>query len=268
MSSITNSLLSIRLLDDLSEKDTLIHRLHPLVKLLTTVAFLTVVISFNRYEISGLMIFIFYPVIIFSLAEIPIIPILKRVLLMEPIIIGIGILNPIFDQQLFNFCGIEMSRGWITLLSIMIKSGLTETSALLLVATTGMNKLAEAMRMIKIPRIFVMQLLLTYRYIIVMMEEVGRILRAYSLRSPNQKGLHISVWGSLTGQLILRTFDRGERIYQSMRLRGYTGEYNSGSQSKLNTNDFLYLVGCCLFFIIARIYNLPLIIGSLLTGVI
>lgn len=266
MLRIMNSLFNMRLLDDLSRKDTYVHRLHPLVKLLTTVVYLTVVVSFDRYEISRLLTFIFYPVLIFALAEIPVAPILKRILLIEPIIIGIGILNPIFDHQLVTFCGVEFSRGWITLLSIIIKSGLTVTSAILLVATTGMDKLAEAMRMLKIPRIFVMQLLLTYRYITVMIEEVAKTLRAYSLRAPNQKGIHRSVWGSLSGQLILRTFDRAERVYQSMCLRGYTGEYNTGSQSKIRLNDLLYLVLWCLFLIIARIYNIPLIIGSLLIG--
>lgn len=266
MSSIMNSLYNMRLLEDLSCKDTFIHRLHPLVKLLTTVAYLTVVVSFGRYEISRLLTFVFYPVFIFALAEIPTVPIFKRILIIEPLIIGIGILNPIFDHQLVTFCGVEFSRGWVILFSIIVKSGLTVTSALLLVATTGMDKLAEAMRMLKIPKIFVMQLLLTYRYITVMIEEVARALRAYSLRAPNQRGIHRSVWGPLTGQLLLRTFDRAQRIYQSMCLRGYTGEYNTGSQSRINLYDLLYLAIWCLFFIIIRIYNIPLIIGSLLTG--
>ncbi len=266
MSRIVNSLYNMRLLDDLSRKETFVHRLHPLVKLLTTVLYLAVVVSFDRYEISRLLAFVFYPVIVFALAEIPVVPILKRILIIEPFIIGIGILNPIFDHQLVIFCGVEFSRGWITLFSIIIKSGLTVSSALLLLSTTGMDKLAEAMRMLKIPKIFVMQLLLTYRYITVMIEEVGRTLRAYSLRAPNQKGIHRSVWGSLAGQLILRTFDRAQRIYQSMCLRGYTGEYNTGSQSRISLYDLLYLAIWCLFFIIARIYNIPLIVGSLLTG--
>ncbi len=266
MASIMNSLYNMRLLDDLSQKDTFVHRLHPLVKLLATVVYLTVVVSFGRYEISSLLVFLFYPVLIFAFAEIPVVPILKRLFIIEPLIIGIGILNPIFDHQFITFYGIEFSRGWVTLFSIIIKSGLTVTSALLLVATTGMDKLSGAMRMLKIPRIFIMQLLLTYRYITVMMEEVARTLRAYSLRAPNQKGIHRSAWGSLAGQLILRTFDRAQRIYQSMCLRGYTGEYNIGRQSPMNLYDLLYLTVWCLFFIIARIYNIPFIIGSFVTG--
>lgn len=67
MTKIINSLYNMRLLDDLARKETTIHKLHPLVKLLTTVVYLTVVVSFGRNEISSLLPFIFYPVIIFAL---------------------------------------------------------------------------------------------------------------------------------------------------------------------------------------------------------
>ena len=100
------------------------------------------------------------------------------------------------------------------------------------------------------------------------MEEVGRILRAYSLRAPQQKGIHRSAWGSLAGQLIIRTFERAQRVYQAMCLRGFTGEYHNGTSTKINRMDFTYLFGWCIFFILVRMYNLPILIGAFLTGVI
>lgn len=268
MSKIMNSLNNIRLLDDLARKETSIHKLHPLAKLLTTVVYLTVVVSFGRYEISSLLPFIFYPLLIISFAELPVMPILKRVLLVEPLIIGIGILNPIFDHNAVILGGIAVSRGWITFLSIVIKCGLTVTAGIILIATTGMDKLAAALRMLKIPKIFVLQLLLTYRYISVLIEEVSRMMRAYSLRAPGQKGIHRNNWGSFAGQLILRTFDRAQRVYESISLRGFTGEYNTGDNTKIGFKDVAFLAGWSLFFIIVRIYNIPMLIGSLFTGVI
>jgi cobalt/nickel transport system permease protein len=268
MPNIINSLYNIRLLDDLARKKTYIHRIHPLAKLLTTVVYLTVVVSFGRYEISSLLSFVFYPVLIIAFAELPVAPILKRILLVEPFIIGIGILNPLFDNYTVVLGGIAISRGWVTFLAIFIKCGLTVAASILLIATTGMDRLAAALRMLKIPKIFVLQFLLTYRYISVLIEEVSRMQRAYSLRAPGPKGIHGSVWGSFAGQLILRTFERAQRVYQSMSLRGFTGEYNTGDVAKVSFKDFAYLAGWSLFFIIARIYNIPMLIGSLFTGVI
>lgn len=268
MSSIMNSLYDMRLLEDLARKETSIHKIHPLIKLLTTVIYLFVTISFSKYEIISLLPLLFYPVIVFTFAELPLAPILKRVLLVEPLIIGIGILNPFFDQQTIIIGGLVLSRGWITFLSIFIKCGLTVTAAILLLVTTGMDKIAAALRMLKVPKVFVLQLLLTYRYISVLMEEVGRILRAYSLRAPKQKGVHRSAWGSLAGQLILRTFDRAQRVYQAMCLRGFTGEYNTGNASKIKSLDFVYLFVWILCFAVVRIWNIPILIGAFFTGVI
>jgi len=268
MPNIINSLYNMRLLDDLARKETTIHKLHPIVKLLTTLVYLSVVVSFGKYEIGSILPFIFYPMITIVLAELPVAPIVKRILLVEPLIIGIGILNPFFDQHTIVLFGVVISRGWVTFLSIFIKCGLTVTASILLIATTGMEQLGVALRMLKIPKIFVLQLLLTYRYITVLIEEVSAMMRAYSLRAPGQKGIHRSVWGSFAGQLILRTFDRAQRVYQSMSLRGFTGEYNTGNVPKVKLRDFTYLVGWSVFFIIARIFNIPMLIGLLVTGVI
>jgi cobalt/nickel transport system permease protein len=265
MSKIVNSFSNLRLLDDLAGKDTAIHKLHPLVKLLTTVVYLTVVVSFGRYEISSLLPFCFYPVIILALAELPVALFLKRVLLVEPLIIGIGMFNPIFDRSAVLLGGIAVARGWITFLAILIKSGLTVTVSLLLIATTGMDRLAAALRMLKVPKLFVLQLLLTYRYLSVLGDEIARMTRAYSLRAPGHQGIQPGVWGPFAGQLILRTFDRAQRVYQAMSLRGFTGEYHTGAIAKPSFKDFAYLLGWSLFFMLARIYNISMLIGSLFT---
>jgi len=256
MSKIVDSVYNIRLLDDLARKDTSIHRLHPVTKLLTTVVYLITVVSFDRYEISGLFPLVFYPMVLILLSDLPVMPIFKRLLMVEPLIIGIGILNPLFDP-----------RGWITFASIMIKSGLTVTACLVLVSTTGLDKIAQALRRLKVPGIFVLQLLLTFRYISLLIEELARMLRAYSLRAPKQKGVRLKDCGSFTGQLLLRTFDRAQRVYDSMRLRGFSGEYHSYGKSNITWKDITFLAVWSLFFIAARMYDIPAFLGSLVERV-
>ena len=268
MSNMINTIFYLRLLYYLACLVSVVHWLYPLLKLLTTVIYLIVVVSFDKYEVAGLLPFLFFPVLIINLAELPLVPLVKRMLPAAPLVLGIGILNPVFDHQVFAVGGLTLSMGWITFISVCLKCLLTVFAALLLIATTGMNNLAAALRMLRIPKLFVLQLLLTYRYISVLLEEVSLIWRAYSLRAPGQKGINWKVWGPLIGQLILRTFDRAQRVYQAMCLRGFTGEYNTGSQKRLTLWDLAYLAGWSLFFTLARIYNIPELTGSLLTGVI
>lgn len=258
---------NIRLMDDLARGGTCIHRRHPLAKLVVTVGFLIAVISFDKYEISNLIPFLFYPLLIIILSEISAMPIIKRILLIEPFIIALGIFNPIFDRQAVLIGTLSVSAGWLAFLSILIKCSLTVAAVVLLLATTGMEKLAVALRMLHIPKIFVLQLLLTYRYISLLAEEVGRILGAHALRTPGHKGVAPAAWGSLAGGLLLRSFDRAQRVYQAMCLRGFDGEYNVGNVHNINMADIAYTAIWLLVFTAARLYNLPVLLGTLITGV-
>ena len=57
------------------------------------------------------------------------------------------------------------------------------------------------------------------------MSEARRVALAYELRAPGQKGINFRVWGSLIGQMLLRSMDRSENLYQSMKLRGFKGDF-------------------------------------------
>jgi cobalt/nickel transport system permease protein len=268
MSDIMQSLYNIRFLDELSEKQTVIHKIHPLAKLLTTMIYLVVVVSFDKYDVSGLLPLIIYPVIIIALAEIPLLPILKRMLLVAPFAVGIGAFNPFYDHStVFVLDGFQLSGGWISFLSIFIKFVLAVLAALTVIATTGMDRIAAALRVLRVPRIFVLQILLTYRYISVLAEEAARTVRAYNLRSPFSNGIKPGVWGSLAGNMLMRTLQRAQNVYQAMVLRGFKGEYNTGNDQGIALKDIIYLCGWVSFFLAARFYNIPVLIGSLVTGV-
>lgn len=257
----------MRLLDELARQDSFIHRLHPLIKLLTTLIFLMALVSFPRDQVSGLLPFVFYPLLLLVLADLPAAPIVRRVLLVEPLIIGVGILNPLLDTQPVQLGHLVIARGWLTFAAIVIKSSLTVSASILLVATMGIDQLAAALRLLKVPKIFVLQLLLTYRYLSVLIEETARMMRAHTLRAPSQRGLQRGAWGSFMGQLVLRTLARAQRVYQAMILRGFSGEYHTGHPRQFSLAGLAFLVAWSLFFWAARVNNLAILLGSLIMGV-
>jgi cobalt/nickel transport system permease protein len=254
----------MHLFDELATKQTPIHRLHPLTKVIVTLVFLATVVSFGKYELSGLLVFAIYPVVVLSLAGIPAGILVKRMLLASPFVLCIGIFNPIFDRtpvmMLFHM---PVSGGWVSLLSLSFKYALTIVSALLLLATTGMSQIAYALRLLRVPRLFVMQLLLTFRYISVLIDEAMRVWTAYALRAPLAKGLSPKVWGPLLGQMLLRTYDRALSIHHAMLLRGFSGDYPVGVLPYPSIYDLIYVMGWLLFFWIARVWNVSTHLGML-----
>ncbi|WP_366922608.1 cobalt ECF transporter T component CbiQ [Metallumcola ferriviriculae] len=268
MPDMTKSLYNIRLLDELAERGTAIHHIHPLIKVLTTGVYVIVTVSFGKYELAALLPLIFYPVILLTLADIPLVPVLQRALLVSPLIIGIGIFNPLLDKApMIILPWLQISGGWISFLSLLTKGFFTILAALILIATTGMTRIASALQMLRIPKLFIMQLLLTYRYISVLIEEVIRVMRAHSLRSFGGKGVKYKEWGPLIGQLLFRTLERAQHIYHSMCCRGFTGAYYVGKEQRIAAVDILYVVGWSFYFVLVRSYDVPALLGSLIMGV-
>lgn len=269
MANITESIYNIRFLDELAAKNTMIHKINPIVKLLVTIIYLLVVLSFGKYDIMGLLPYVFYPIIIFILSEVPFYPIFKKSLIVLPFVIGIGIFNPLFDTKTYIIIlKIHISGGWISFISLIIKCSLTVLAGLLLIATTGIEKIALALRKLCVPKIFVTQFLLTYRYISVLLEETAEVIKAYHLRAPMQKGVSFKESGSLLGQILLRAFDRANRVYDAMVLRGFNGEYFTPADSKLSIGSVAYLFLCIAFFLLARFFNIPEVLGKIIMGVI
>ncbi len=261
------SFYNIRLLDEWAEKDTFVHRIHPLAKVLTTLIFLVITVSYPKYVLAGLIPLLFYPVILSAVGEIPAGSIGKRILPVLPLIIGLGIFNPILDRvPAVVLPWAVISGGWISYASLLLKGILTASAAILLIGTTGLGGIAYALRLLRVPKIMILQLLLTYRYISVLVEEVGRTIRAYGLRAAGRRGIAPKHWGSLTGQLLLRAMDRAVRLYQAMGCRGFSGEYPTGSYTGFTFTDLLYIFGWSLYFVAIRWVNLPVWIGHIMTG--
>lgn len=268
MPNLENAVKKIRLLEDFAKKDSSIHRIHPLITFLITITFISIVASFNQYEVISILPFVLYPVIIFSLSKIPVAAIFKRALIALPLILGIGIFVITFDKNVIIFGANIYYAGWFNFASLVIRYALIVIASLLMISILGIDKLSYAMRMIRIPKLIVLQIMLTYRYISVIAEQIIITVRAYKLRSFGEKGIRRKAWGPLVGQLILRTYERSQYIYRAMLLRGFVGDYHLGKHQKITLKDIAYLILWISLFILARIFDIPTFIGSVIIGVI
>ena len=251
-----NAYFNLGKIDILSYRNTAVHRLDPRAKLLATILFIITVVSFPKYEITGLLPFFLFPVLFFSLGDIPVAFILKKVLLVSVFAVFIGIFNPLLDRRTAaSLLGVSISGGWISFFSIMIKFFLTITSALLLIATTSFPGICHALQKMGLPEIFVSQLLFLYRYIFALSEEAMRVVRARDLRSFGKKGHDIRPFISIVGTLFLRTVERAERVYQAMLCRGFTGRLHTTRPYNFTAADALFLGSTCVLLYFFRTHD-------------
>lgn len=225
MDKVQNAGHEIKAMDELAQMDSPIHRMSPLSKLLIVITYIFVTVSFYKYDLSGLFVMILFPVTGYAVSYVPIRLCFRRLRFIMPIVCVIGILNPFFDREvLITVFGVGISGGIISMLVLMLKGVLCLLASFLLIATTTIEDICVALRKIHVNSMITSLIMLTYRYISVLLQEAGLLITSYKLRAPGQRGIHISAWGSFLGQLLIRSVDRAGEIYDSMVLRGFNGE--------------------------------------------
>jgi len=262
MTKVETVLGSMNGMNGLSRGNTFIRHLDPRAMLITAMAFIVVVTSFGKYDILGLLPLVIYPVSLMALGNFSFRSIGKKLVYVSPFAIVIGIFNPLFDNQILVQIGdVGISGGWVSFGAIMIKFVLTVSVALILVALSGFEEICHALVKLKVPKVFVSQLLFMHRYIYVMADEASRMVRAHTLRSFKRRGMKISVFCSIISQLLLRTLDRAHRIHTAMVSRGFAGEIPVMHGLKAAPGDVAFVLLWSAFFVLARLYNLPQWLG-------
>ncbi|MCP3940469.1 MAG: cobalt ECF transporter T component CbiQ [Desulfobacteraceae bacterium] len=269
MNTIEKNLFDIRYMDTLASKNTSLHRLDPRAKLITTLMFIAMVVSLGKYEISRMIPFIIYPMVMIISAELPFLYLLKKMILVAPFAILIGIFNPLMDTTpLVHLGSVSITGGWISFFSIMMRFSLTVSAALILISMTGFNGVCMALEKMGVPQPFVVQLMFLYRYLFVLIEEGAKMLRARSLRSFDSKGLGFKYFISLLGQLLLQTLDRAQRIHLAMCCRGFDGHIPINRPMKFGYKEIRFVLIWSFIFILTRSYNLPVKIGEIIAGIL
>ena len=251
-----NKIFELYALSQLSEAGSCIHGIHPTAKLLATAVFVITVVSFGRYDFGRLVPYIFFPTLLTALSETPYSMLLKRFLVALPFCLFAGITNAIFDRtSAFAVGGLSVSYGVVSLFTVVFRAYLCVMAVLLLISATPLLDLTNSMRRLKIPHIFVVIFEMTYRYLGVLFEEAYSMHLAYSLRSQKGKGIEMKDMGSFIGQLLLRSFDRAERVYHAMKCRGGALGAVPRAGEKFKPKDLVFCGAACLSCIAFRIFD-------------
>ena len=262
MSKLDSARTTLDTAESLSSRSVGANTLDARAKLVTTLIFIIVVTSLHKYDLNQLLPFFVFPVFLMAAGDLPL-KILKPLLLALPFAVLIGIFNPIYDRHvLLHVGGLALTGGWVSFCVIVLKCLLVVSAALILVAVTGFDQLCQAFLKLGMPRVFVVQLMLMYRYIFVLIDEASRLQRGFELRACGQR-LTLKVMGSLLGQLLLRSISRAQRIHLAMLCRGFDGTVPLASRLKLTWRDAAFTVLWCAFFLAARFFDLTALLGTL-----
>ncbi len=264
MSKLASAIGAIHELDELAMRCTLLNNLHPLAKLVATLIYILTVLSFHNYALSGVLGMGVYPLFLYQLADLSLLKTIKRFQGIALLLLGLGLANVYFDTHVAaHFLGVSISGGWLALFVLLVKGLWSFLAVYLLIATTGMEQVCYALQLAHLPKVLVVVLLLTYRYLILLLQEGSRISAAYALRAPYSKGIEFRAWGALLGQLLLRSVDRAQLVYESMSLRGFDGTFRLGRTGK-SSGAWVFVLTSLAFCLIFRLLPVFELLGRLL----
>ncbi len=131
---------------------------------------------------------------------------------------------------------------------ITLKSNAIVLVFIALLATSTIAELGHALEALGLPRKFCLLLLFSYRYIMVISQEYGRLHRAAKLRGfrPATTLHTYRTYGYLFGMTLVRSWNRADRVKQAMALRGFQGRFYPLNAGKPGRNDLFFLVATML----------------------
>ncbi len=146
------------------------------------------------------------------------------------------------------------TTGVMVLGSVTIKVLLSLLLLNILILTTEIPDLFQALLTLKMPPLLVAIMASMYRYIDVLNREFTAMKRAAISRNLMSNGKMIRyVMGNAIGSLFIRSYERGELIYQAMLSRGYQGVPVISERLLYKSQDIIALMITGIIIIIGQI---------------
>jgi len=136
---------------------------------------------------------------------------------------------------------LPMTEALLLAATLAAKAVTIVTLVLVLLTSAPLNDLLKAAHALRVPGLLIQLFALTYRYIFLVAGELGRIriaVRARGYRNRASRHSYRTI-GHITGTLLVRSHERGERVAQAMRCRGFDGRYRSLTSFQTRRVDVL-----------------------------
>lgn len=231
-------------LEQFAAGSSLIHRLDPRVKIISAVLFSVTAALSDRFEVlaaslAGGLLLVLLARLDLALAAV-------RLAIVNGFVLFLWLFLPFSHPgpTVFTLGPLAASREGLDLaLAITIKSNAIILAALALLSTSTVFALVHALRHFRVPDKLVNLFFFTFRYFHVIHQEYLRLRAAMRVRC-FRPGTNLHTYRSLAflvGMLLVRSFDRSERVYQAMLCRGFKGRFWILDHFHFHGRDYVFL---------------------------
>ncbi len=242
-----------------------IHEFDPRAKILTFSFLIFLFVFVNDLKLA--VINLLFAVVLLLISRLPLRFVFNRIklvfLFVFPILVIMSL--TVKGSELIGIYGVSVTYEGVRYGSLIILRAIAAvTLVLTMLGTMRFDTTIKALYMLKVPGALVQMLMFTYRYIFVLLDEFSRMLRAMSCKGFVLKANRyaLSMLGNMIGMLIVKSYERSDRVYKSMISKGYTGNPMTLTKFNMVAGDYALIVLIIGIAILLRMYSVILPVVS------
>lgn len=223
-----------------SQGSSLLHQADPRIKFVSALvlACCTAVVS----TVSGGLTALIAALCLLVLSGLPLVRVLQRLLLVNSFVGMMWLFLPFTTpgDPVLPVFGLTVTLEGIRLsLLVTLKSNSILLFMLTLISTSTPVALGQALHSLHVPEKLNFLLLISYRYLEVISKEYNRLATAARIRGfrPRTSFYTYRTYSQLLAMVLINSFDRAERVYQAMLLRGFQGRFYALHDLRLSFTD-------------------------------
>jgi cobalt/nickel transport system permease protein len=220
-----------------------IHRLDPRGKVVVAMVFSVLLAVCERWSVlfAGLGL----AVMLVALARLPLWLLLKRLAAVNVFVLLVVIILPLTapGRAAFAVGPAEVSAPGLRLAGLLaLRANAIVLLITVMLSTVELVALGHALQHLKVPEKLVHLLLMTVRYVELLRHEYHRLRQAMKVRA-FRPGMSLHTYrsiGYLVGMLLVRSFERSDRVLAAMKCRGFTGRFYMIDHFVLRRRDAVF----------------------------
>jgi cobalt/nickel transport system permease protein len=205
--------------------DTPVHRMAPQCKVAATALFVLTVASTPTGRYWPYLWYLLLLATVATVAQLPPLTVARRLVVEVPFLLFVLALPVLGTPPKLTLLGVDLSvPGLHAAAAIALKATFGLLATGILAATTPLPEIITGLERLRVPRVFTAVASFMVRYTEVLLAELARMRTAAVCRGGDPRWLgQIRDVAAGLGALVVRSFERGERVYLAMASRGYTG---------------------------------------------
>lgn len=239
--------------------NSLLHRMDARCKLFAAVLFaaLTALLHTWQAALSALLL----AALLVVIARLPIKQCIHRILLVNIFIAFLWLFLPFSTEGDIAFTLgplVGTYQGIHLAMLITIKSNAIVWAFIALATTSTITTCGQAMRALYVPQKISLLFLFTWRYLHVILQEYQRLHTAAKIRGfiPRTAMHTYRTYANLIGMVLVKSWDRAERVDKAMRLRGFNGTFHTLSLPQSTRQDIVRTGLFCLCILAIAGYDI------------